>query len=81
MLKPYHSRDAGRGKQEVTPETAAPAKAPIVLVCAEASRDYGLTVLSDGQQSGRLSNSDFLSDIEAQLSLLPAYPLPCLAIL
>lgn len=70
MLKSYHSREAAQGEQKKTPETAAPDKISASLVCVGSLSDDGLTVFADGQQCGRLSNSELLSEIESHLSYL-----------
>ena len=40
-------------------------------ICVGAMSDDGLTMLSEGQQTGRLSNSEVLGDISSHLSYLP----------
>lgn len=67
-----HSRKAIQGEQEKSPETAAPHETTAFLVCVESLPDDGLAVLGSDQQSGRLSNTEFLSKIDARLNYLPA---------
>nr|XP_043876803.1 uncharacterized protein LOC122766190 isoform X1 [Solea senegalensis] len=71
MLKSYHSREANQGEQEKTPETAASRETTTSLVCVESLPDDGLTVLGSDQQSGRLSNTEFLAKIDTHLNYLP----------
>nr|XP_043896825.1 uncharacterized protein LOC122778793 [Solea senegalensis] len=71
MLKSYHSREANQGEQEKTPETAASGETTTSLVCVESLPDDGLTVLGSDQQSGRLSNTEFLAKIDTHLNYLP----------
>ena len=71
MLKSYHSREAVRGEQEKTPETTAPGETSTSLVCVESWSDDGLAVLGSDQQTGRLSNTGFLSEIDTHLNHLP----------
>lgn len=59
------------GEAEKTPETAAPEESSASLVCVGTLSDDGLAVPSDGQRSGRLSNSEFLSSVDLHLSYLP----------
>lgn len=71
MLKPYHSREAVQGEQEKTLETAAPGETSSSLVCVESLPDDGLALLGSDQQSGRLCNTEFLSEIDTHLNYLP----------
>ena len=43
----------------------------VSLVCVEAGADDELKIPSGGQQSGRLTNTEFLSDANTCLSYLP----------
>ena len=63
MVKPYLTRDTSRVKQKSLEMSAS-------LVCAYVADD-GLNTPSCGQQSGRLANSEFLSDVDSYLSYLP----------
>ncbi|KAK0136880.1 hypothetical protein N1851_026963 [Merluccius polli] len=63
MLKPYFSRDTST--KERPPEVSAS------LVCSDGvPDDVFLNMPSGGQQNGRLSNSEFLSDVNGRLSYL-----------
>uniref|UniRef100_A0A671WFH3 Gypsy retrotransposon integrase-like protein 1 n=1 Tax=Sparus aurata TaxID=8175 RepID=A0A671WFH3_SPAAU len=70
MLKSFLSRDATEGKGEPAPATAAPGGGAVSLACASFLVDDDLEERSDGEQSGRLSNSSILANIEAHLSYL-----------
>ena len=65
MLKSYHCRETNEGEREETLKTAAPCKTTTSLVCVESLPDDGLTLLGSDQQSGRLSNTEFLAKIDA----------------
>ena len=69
MLKSYHIRGDG-GKQGPRPVDSN-VNPSVTSVCVGAMSDDGLTRLSEGQQTGRLSNSEVLGDISSHLSYLP----------
>lgn len=71
MLKSYHSRETNEGERERTLKTAAPCETTTSLVCVESLPDDGLALLGSDQQSGRLSNTEFLAKIDAHLNYLP----------
>lgn len=71
MMKSYHVRDAEE-KQDAQP--VDPPNSPSAsLMCVGSMSDDGLTMLSEGQQTGRLSNSELLGDISSHLSYLPEF--------
>lgn len=71
MLKSYHFRKAGQEMQENTLETAAPDMTSASMVCVGTECNNNLTTPCDGQQCGRLSNSEILSNADAHVSYLP----------
>lgn len=73
MLKSYHSRAGAQGEQDKILGPAALGDVSVSLVCAGSLPDDGLAALSEGQQFGRLINSEFLQNVESQLSYLPGH--------
>ncbi len=73
MLKAYRSRENDQREQKCSVEAAVPDTISVPMVCEvsmAAEGDDGLTVVSKGQQCGRLSNTEFLADVESQISYL-----------
>ncbi len=73
MLKAYRSRENDQGEQKCSVEAAVPDTISVPMICEvsmAAEGDNGLTVVSEGQQCGRLSNTEFLADVESQISYL-----------
>lgn len=69
MLKQYHSGEAANGEPQQS-KTAVVGVSSLVDVQQEWEAD--LKAPSEGHQSGRLGNSEFLSTVNDQLSYLPA---------
>lgn len=70
MLKAYHFRGSAQGEEQNTLVSVVSDAIPSYFVCMRTVSD-GLAVLADGQQCGRLSNSEFLSSVDSHLSHLP----------